>query len=270
MAVYVSLLTTAAAWISVIDVQATATSNTNHTGALLVSLLSCPFRDRTITSVWHQTANMPDLTTWRSLLNVTILRFRARGVGPNMGVLESLAGHLSDFCEANNKTSSTTITLSCLASAMGHMRFSALPMGRDDDHFGVNECYVPTDFLTLVSTALLESYSRSQFLNSQGGEEEIKPAVFDLLRSIKGVIEVLPKEIVRGVVWSLKDALAVWMRDDLGLVQQRVGAELVSICGVRTEKVWLITARPIVRFASSSTPRRNPSATYRLKSGYDG
>jgi hypothetical protein len=225
-------LITAATWVNVLDAQTqtTTSSSTNHTGALLVSLLSCPFRDRAVTSTWHQKADLSDLRIWQTLLSATVQRFRARQVGPNLGVLESLAGHLADFLELNEKTSSTTITLSCLASAMGHMRFADKPVGRDDDHYGVNESYVPKDFLAVVSAALLESYPRPESLGSQDAEHgaEISPAVFDLLRSVKGVVDALPAEVVGDVVGELKDALAVWMRDDLRLVHDQSDATAVS------------------------------------------
>ena len=88
-----------------IDLQpSAATTGTNHTGALLVSLLSCPFRGRQVTSVWHQDAKAADLALWQDLLKVTVLRFRAKGVGSNLGVLESLAGHLSDFLDQSEDT----------------------------------------------------------------------------------------------------------------------------------------------------------------------
>lgn len=215
--------------------QTTISSSTNHTGALLASLLSCPFRDRAVTSAWHQKADLGDLRTWQSLLTSTVQRFRARQVGPNFGVLESLAGHLGDFLESNDKTSSTTITLSCLASAMGHMRFADTPMGRHDDHYGVNESYVPRDFLAVVSGALLESYPRPESLGSVGAGEGgvggagISPAVFDLLKAIREVVVAMPAGVVGEVVSEVKDALAVWMRDDLHLVRE---ADAMVVSGI--------------------------------------
>ncbi len=92
-------------WTEMIDLQPSATAaTTNHTGALLVSLLSCPFRGRQITSVWHQHADHQDLAVWQALLKATVLRFRVKRVGSNLGVLESLAGHLGDFLESGEKT----------------------------------------------------------------------------------------------------------------------------------------------------------------------
>jgi hypothetical protein len=100
-----SLIMVASTWAATIDLQPSATANTtNHTGALLVSLLSGPFRGRQVTSIWHQHADQEDLAVWQALLKVTILRFRAKRVGSNLGVLESLAGHLGDFLEQGEKT----------------------------------------------------------------------------------------------------------------------------------------------------------------------
>ena len=82
----------------------TTASGTNHTGVLLVSLLSAPFREGTIDSAWHQESTTEDLRIWEALLETTILRFRAKRVGTNMGVLETLAGHFSDYLPDDEKT----------------------------------------------------------------------------------------------------------------------------------------------------------------------
>lgn len=97
------LLMEARKWSSIVDTHTTANS-TNHTGALLVSLLSNPFRGRKVTSSWHQHANEDDLSIWQQLLAATVARFRAKRVGSNLGVLESLAGHLGDFLREAEKT----------------------------------------------------------------------------------------------------------------------------------------------------------------------
>jgi hypothetical protein len=64
---------------------------------LLVNLLSHPFRGRQLQSVWHQEAGKRDLMTWETLLDAVVARFQLKGVGPNLGVLETMAGHLSDY-----------------------------------------------------------------------------------------------------------------------------------------------------------------------------
>lgn len=97
-----------------IDLQPSASaSSTNHTGALLVSLLSCPFRGKQVTSIWHHRASTEDLQIWDALLEVTVKRFRAKRVGSNFGVLESLAGHLSDYLNEGEKTRFVTWCGSC-------------------------------------------------------------------------------------------------------------------------------------------------------------
>lgn len=106
--------TPVARWIQVIDLQPSASaSSTNHTGALLVSLLSCPFRGKEVTSIWHHQASTEDLDIWDALLEVTVKRFRAKRVGSNFGVLESLAGHLSDYLNEGEKTRFVTLCGSC-------------------------------------------------------------------------------------------------------------------------------------------------------------
>jgi hypothetical protein len=93
-------------WSSIVDVaQPTSSTSgtTNHTGALLVSLLSNPFRGRQIQSVWHHQAAEEDLAIWNNLLQVVVARFRAKRVGSNLGVLETLAGHLGDFLRDADK-----------------------------------------------------------------------------------------------------------------------------------------------------------------------
>jgi len=74
-----------------------SSGGTNHTGALLVELLSNPFRGRDLQSVWHQHAGQNDFKIWSGLLEVVVARFRLKGIGANIGVLESLAGHLDDY-----------------------------------------------------------------------------------------------------------------------------------------------------------------------------
>jgi len=222
---------TALKWIGIIDLQPSTSSNTNHTGALLVSLLSCPFRDRQVDSRWHGESHAEDFATWESLLNVTVLRSRAKQIEPNFGVLESLAGHLVDFLGAGEKTSSTTITLSCLAAAVGYLSFGE-SRGRNDDHFGVNESFIPRDFLSLVNNALIESYPTAESQSSLQSQEgpSVSPAVFDLLGAVRVAVEALPETFVGEIVTSLKDALGKWMSDDMSVVKDEASAGIVSPC----------------------------------------
>ncbi|ORY25960.1 hypothetical protein BCR39DRAFT_542764 [Naematelia encephala] len=205
-------------WTEVIDLQpATTTSSTNHTGALLVSLLSGPFRGRQVDSVWHQKASQEDLEAWQALLKVTVLRFRAKRVGSNLGVLESLAGHLGDFLEQGEKTCSTTITLSCLASATSWIAFGPLEQ-HDTAHFSINENFVPVEFLTLVSNALLESYPHTDSLSTTPETVPVSPAVLDLITALHDVFAVLPPQFVAPVLDPVRIGLSIWLADDARIV----------------------------------------------------
>lgn len=212
-------------WVESIDTQPSSTSSTNHTGVLLVSLLSCPFRAGFITSAWHQHATTDDLAAWRSLLETTVLRFKSRQVGANFGVLESLAGHLRDFLGTDTKTTSSTITLSCLATAVSHLSFVA-PEASDAQHFSINKNYLPVDFLSLVSDALCDSYPRPESL--EAGAPAISTAVFELLVIVKQAILELPLEFVWPVIEAIKEGLVIWMMDDSRVVIEDAFANMVS------------------------------------------
>ncbi|WRT67914.1 uncharacterized protein IL334_004888 [Kwoniella shivajii] len=201
-------------WTQVIDLQpSSTTSSTNHTGALLVSLLSGPFRGRQITSYWHRHADKSDLEIWQALLKVTVLRFRAKRFGSNCGVLEALAGHLGDFLSEGEKTSSTTITLSCLASAISWMSFTP-PEGSQSSPWHISdENFIPVDFLTLVNDALIEAYPVPETQNSTMTEMEVSPAVFDLLQSLAGILEDTPRQFVGKILDPVKAGLATWLED---------------------------------------------------------
>ncbi|KAK8858700.1 hypothetical protein IAR55_002929 [Kwoniella newhampshirensis] len=207
-------------WTQVIDLQPSSAigAGTNHTGALLVSLLSGPFRGRDVTSYWHQNASQDDLAIWQSLLRVTVLRFRAKRFGANFGVLEALAGHLTDFLEGE-KTSSTTITLSCLAAAASWMSFTRSEHSQSSP-WHIDENYVPVDFLTLVSNALEESYpgSETQAATSQDSQTQasgpvISPAVSELLDNLRVAFERMPSEYVHHVLEPTHKGVAVWLED---------------------------------------------------------
>nr|XP_031864327.1 uncharacterized protein CI109_000240 [Kwoniella shandongensis]KAA5531399.1 hypothetical protein CI109_000240 [Kwoniella shandongensis] len=208
-------------WNQVIDLQPSSATGTgtNHTGALLVSLLSGPFRGRQVTSYWHQSASQDDLAIWQSLLRVTVLRFRAKRAGANFGVLEALAGHLTDFLETGEKTSSTTITLSCLASATSWLSFTPSEYSQSSP-WHIDENYVPVDFLTLVSDALEESYPGSetqaaveQSFQAQTDGRVISPAVLDLLESLRAVFEKMPSEYVSQVLEPVRTGVTMWLED---------------------------------------------------------
>lgn len=192
-----------------------------------MSLLSCPFRGRPVDSFWHQNASKDDFAAWQALLKVTVLRFRARGVGSNLGVLESLAAHLGDFFESAPKTSSTTITLSCLDAAMRYVSFVE-PEAHHEEHFSLNENYVPGDFLTLVSNALIDSYPTPESLGQSDQIDSISPAVPDLIGTIRTCVEGLPSALVWPVISCLQDGIATWMQDEAKIVRDESFSQVVS------------------------------------------
>jgi hypothetical protein len=207
-------LTLAVKWTEVIDLQppASQTSGTNHTGTLLVNLLSGPFRDRGVLSVWHQQATADDLQIWQGLLEAAVERSRVKMVGSNIGVLEALAGHLGDFLEANEKTASSTITLACLASAASYISFVPTEH-HHGSHYNINQNFTPLDFLTLVNASLVEAYPQRETQGVPVVDQSISPAVGDLLDSLMQVFEDMPEEFVWPVLEPLREGLALWMED---------------------------------------------------------
>ncbi|OCF72794.1 hypothetical protein I204_06023 [Kwoniella mangroviensis CBS 8886] len=219
-------------WTQIIDLQPSSmTSSTNHTGALLVSLLSGPFRGRQITSYWHRQADKSDLEIWEDLLKVTVLRFRAKRFGSNCGVLEAVAGHLEDFLGEGENTSSTTITLSCLASAISWMSFSTpTTEGSQASPWHISdEDFVPTDFLTLLNNALVEAYPVSDSQNETQTKMDFSPAVFDLLNNLVRVLESTPNQFVGKVLKPVQSGLAVWLEDSERVVEGEMNQQLDGI-----------------------------------------
>ncbi|WVR06457.1 hypothetical protein IAU60_003488 [Kwoniella sp. DSM 27419] len=217
-------------WTAIIDLQpSSSTSSTNHTGALLVSLLSGPFRGRQVTSYWHQQANEADLQTWQDLLEVTVLRFRAKRVGANLGVLEALAGHLSDFLGEAENTYSTTITLSCLAAAVGWMSFApSHPNQSQLSPWQIDDKHLPVDFLALINHALIEAYSSPDTQKSTQSDASaiVSPAVEDLLGKLCNALAVMPAEYVSPALTCLKSGLSKWMEDPAEIASTGVSDQL--------------------------------------------
>ncbi|OCF30437.1 hypothetical protein I316_07924 [Kwoniella heveanensis BCC8398] len=197
-----------------------------------------PFRGRQISSFWHRHADQNDLRIWQSLLRVTVLRFRAKRVGSNFGVIEALAGHLSDFLDEGEKTRSTTITLSCLASATSWISF----VPSEESHaspWQIDENYVPVDFLSLVNSALEESYPSPESQTSTDTETGavISPAVEELLVSLSTMIEKAPVEFVRPVLEALRTGLSRWMEDP-----EQLGLEIMDI---RLDELYITIVRAL-------------------------
>lgn len=198
-------------WTDVVDLQPTDTaSSTNHTGALLVSLLSTPFRNGT-DSVWFSNPADADFHAWRELLKATVLRFRAKRVGSNFGVLETLSAHLDDFLrvdseEETKKRKGCASTLRCLAAGTSWISFAPTEHYHAS-HYNINENYVPVDFLTLVSESLLAA--------------DDPDVTLDLVKSVADLFTNLTADVVDGVIDPLHAAIAKVMNnkdtsDDLG------------------------------------------------------
>nr|XP_019012891.1 uncharacterized protein I206_02387 [Kwoniella pini CBS 10737]OCF51672.1 hypothetical protein I206_02387 [Kwoniella pini CBS 10737] len=219
-------------------------------GALLVSLLSGPFRGRSIASYWHQAADLSDLEIWQSLLKVTVLRFRAKRFGSNCGVLEALAAHLEDFTSdtANEKTKSTTITLSCLASAISYMSFTPSDLGggshnNNSEWVISDEDFVPIDFLSFVISALIEAYPSTNEIASQDTttKMEYSSAAFDLLENVISVLKDVPVHLVGKVLKPLHGGLVTWLEDQEGVVNgedtQRLDNLYVPLLSILSDSI---------------------------------
>ncbi|GMK53671.1 hypothetical protein CspeluHIS016_0102570 [Cutaneotrichosporon spelunceum] len=197
------------AWISAVDLKpADTAAKTNYTGDLLVSLLSCPFRNQSSDSIWYNGPADEDLAAWDSLFETTVLRFRAKRVGSNFGVLETLGAHLEDFVaisddeEATKRRMASRTMLRCLAVASSEVAF--VPTEHYHSlHFSINENYVPVDFLEFVSSVLEASYPSAEH-----------SAVTRLIETVSDVFRALPANVVPDVLEPLHRPLAKWMKGE--------------------------------------------------------
>jgi len=82
-----------------------------------------------------------------------------------------------------------------------------------DDHFSINENYVPLDFLTLVSDALDQSYPGTATLSELSKEDAVSSAVYGLLTTLKEKFEVLPVEFALQAFEAVREGLATWLSD---------------------------------------------------------
>lgn len=202
-------------WASTIDLSPSdSASTTNHTGALLVSLLSGPFRNRNADSIWYIERSTDIRAAWDELLRVTVLRFRAKRAGSNFGVLETLAAHIEDFISIDDENGPGTgartkarmaseTTLHCLAVATGWISF-VQPEHYHSSHYSINENYVPTDWLTLLANCLDAAYECGT--HPSEGVDEIVQQLIQLFRSLR------PNNTV-DVLEPLRPALEKWMTD---------------------------------------------------------
>jgi hypothetical protein len=115
--------------------------------------------------------------------------------------------------------STSTITLSCLTALASHMSCSQLSH-HVDDHFSINENYVPLDFLTLVTDALDQSYPGTATLGELSKEDAVSSAVYGLLTTLREKFEVLPVEFALQAFEAVREGLSTWLSDPNKVVHQ--------------------------------------------------
>ncbi|WVQ73257.1 hypothetical protein IAR50_002825 [Cryptococcus sp. DSM 104548] len=177
---------------------------TNHTGNLLVSLLTDPWRNSRADSNWHTHATEADLTIWQSLLSCTIQRFKAKKAVVHSGILETLAAHLHDYIEAPACFVSP-MTLKCLALAISNISFRSEATNSQSSPWHAGDNYVPEDFLALVAKSLQMAHDQRTEVSTE--------ALVPFFTSIKSMIERLPGTFTVAVVGPLNQALRPWMED---------------------------------------------------------
>lgn len=122
-------------------------------------------------------------------------------------------------------SSSSTITLSCLASTTSYLSCTELSH-HVDDHYSINENYVPSDFLNLVSDALSEAYPRTQTLEDMRKEDAVSPAVYTLLDTLKAKIDTLPTDFALQAFEAVRPGLLVWLTDENKVVMPQHAARV--------------------------------------------
>ena len=123
-------------------------------------------------------------------------------------------------------SSSSTITLSCLASAVSYLSCTELSH-HVEDHYSINENYVPSDFLALVSDALVEAYPQTDTLEAIPREDAVSPAVYALLSTLCDKFDTLPTEFAHQAYEIVRPGLSTWLSDNNKVVM-RTDADLVS------------------------------------------
>jgi hypothetical protein len=97
-----------------------------------------------------------------------------------------------------------------------------------DDHFSINENYVPLDFLNLVADALSQSYPGTATLGELSKEDAISSAVYGLLTTLREKFEVLPTDFALQAFEAVRGGLETWL-SDLNKVVHEDDAEIVSL-----------------------------------------
>ncbi|ODN81830.1 hypothetical protein L202_02194 [Cryptococcus amylolentus CBS 6039] len=229
---------------------------TNHTGNLLVSLLTDPWCNSTVDSYWHARATEADLNSWQTLLSSTIQRFKAKKAVVHSGILETLAAHMHDYIEAPACFVSP-MTLKCLALAISNISFRSQVSNSQSSPWHAGDNYVPEDFLALVAKSLQLAHDQRTEVSSE--------ALASLFASIKSMVERLPGTFTAAVVGPLNSALRSWMEDkDLGeglraTLDGLNKALLGAYARATAEKVDIETLRLFVNSFSGLALRPQPA-----------
>lgn len=93
----------------------------------------------------------------------------------------------------------------------------------------MNENYVPSDFLTLVSDALDEAYPRTDTLEAIPREDAVSPAVYTLLSTLCDKFDSLPTEFAYQAFQAVRSGATVWLSDDNKVVMPAEATQ-VSTC----------------------------------------
>ncbi|WVN90607.1 uncharacterized protein L203_105848 [Cryptococcus depauperatus CBS 7841] len=246
-------------WINRID-RDTSSSQNNHTGNLLVSLLSCPFRNINITSKWHQSATSEDLSCWKLLLEKTVYRFRKRKAVVHTGVLETLAAHLVDFLEQGEGTINSKSTLQCLSAATSYICFRSSSNCNQSSPWAADDNRPPTDFLELINNTLQRAYVAK--INS----DDVK----DLLNALRVVVDSTPPTVIPELLEPLEGGLTVWskdqdsvVRDDLSQAVENLNLTIFAgLSGSPYERTLFIDAQRLTSLLETHSFRARTSQQY--------
>jgi hypothetical protein len=200
---------------------------------LLTDLLTDPFRRFPV--LWTS-ATAEHVATWGTLLETTVSRAVAKGMNPNIVVVEDLAAGLTDVDMVDMCVRATT-TFLCGACArvltallsrrpcqatFDCLRFIALAIEYPGDHEPTNDSqlaarrfmkYFPEGFLELLALALDKAYPTVLH------HSEMLSSAIDLLKSTGAFLTGLPLGYVAAAVGALTPALSVWVRDEHQVLQ---------------------------------------------------
>lgn len=206
---------------------------------LLTDLLTDPFRRFPV--LWTS-ASPTNVATWGSLLETTISRAVAKGMNPNIVVVEDLAAGLTDvdmvdMCALIVRTLQHALVLTarprfrspCQAT-FDCLRFIALAVEYPGDHEPTNDSqlaarrfmkYFPEGFLELLALALDKAYPTVLH------HPEMLGSAVGLLKSTGAFLMGLPLGYVAAAVSALTPALSVWVKDEHQVLQGDVHIEAV-------------------------------------------